>query len=137
VLAAVAQDGDALRLAAAKLQRDQEVVLAAVAQNGHAFRFAATGLKHVREVVLAAVAQDGDALYHAAAELQDDVTLRQLRAVNLRVSAPLLAARLRLTLARLNSDALSTCLSHDIIELIGRRCTVSTCVLGLLARCAC
>ena len=41
---------------------DKEYVLAAVAQNGHALKYASAELKNDKEVVLAAVAQDGVAL---------------------------------------------------------------------------
>ena len=58
VLAAVAQDGEALRA-------DRPVVLAAVAQNGWALRWAGPGLRADTEVVLAAVRQDGDVLQWA------------------------------------------------------------------------
>ena len=45
--------------------------MAAVAQDGVALRYAAAELQKDREVVMAAVAQDGGALYFAAAELKD------------------------------------------------------------------
>ena len=44
---------------------DREVVLAAVAQNGYALRQASAELKANRKVVLVAVAKNGNALYHA------------------------------------------------------------------------
>jgi len=47
------------------LRADREVVLAAVRQNGMALRFASAALQADREVVLAAVEQDGSALRHA------------------------------------------------------------------------
>ena len=93
---AVAQHGSTLRHTAATLRADREVVLAAVSQHGGALYHAAAELRADREVVLTAVAQNGHALQYAAAELQADPALRTLSALNPRVSAPLLAASLRL-----------------------------------------
>eukprot|EP01051_Picozoa_sp_SAG22_P004045 SAG22_NODE_208_length_15237_cov_22.602774_6_plen_1481_part_00 len=78
VLAAVAQDGNALEHAAEGMRADREVVLAAVAQlaavakGGNALEDAAEFLKADREVVLAAVAQSGNALEDAAEFLKAD-----------------------------------------------------------------
>ena len=72
VLAAVAQNGYALRYASVELRADREVVLAAVAQDGDALQFASVELRADREVVLAAVAQYGDALQFASVELRAD-----------------------------------------------------------------
>ena len=55
VLAAVQQNGSALRHASEPLRADREVVLAAVQQNGQALRHASEPLRADREVVLAAV----------------------------------------------------------------------------------
>ena len=72
VLAAVQQDGWALRFASAEVQADREVVLAAVRQSGWAFQFASAEPKADREVVLAAVQQFGRSLGSASTELQAD-----------------------------------------------------------------
>ena len=71
-LAAVAQEGWALRFASAGLTGDKEVVLAAVAQNGYALEFASEGLKANKEVVLAAVHENGYALEFASEGLKAD-----------------------------------------------------------------
>jgi len=55
VLAAVAQDGDALEYAAAALKADKDVVLAAVAQSADALEYASPALQVDRDVVLAAM----------------------------------------------------------------------------------
>jgi hypothetical protein len=60
---------------------DKAEMLAAVAQNGKALRHADAALKGDREVVLAAVAQDGDALEYADAALQTDPVLNALASV--------------------------------------------------------
>ena len=72
VLAAVWQDGMALRYASEELQADREIVLAAVRQDGMALCFASEELQADREIVLAAVQQDGRALCFASEELQAD-----------------------------------------------------------------
>ena len=86
-----------------------------------------------------AVAQDGDTLWHAAAELKCDPALLQLKVLNPRVSLPLLAAQLRLRLAYaltckewLDGNDVGTCLSLEVVELIGQHCTCIVAVLGLL-----
>ena len=66
MLAAVKQDGNALKHASLALQADKQVVLAAVAQDCDALQHASEALKADREVVLAAVAQNGDLLQHAS-----------------------------------------------------------------------
>ena len=58
ILAAVNQDGRALRFASEELQSDREVVLAAVNQHGYALKFASEEFRSDREVVLAAVNHD-------------------------------------------------------------------------------
>jgi hypothetical protein len=70
VLAAVAQNGLALKDASAELWTDKEVVFAAVAQNGLALKYASAELRADTEVVLAAVAHDGGALRFACRELK-------------------------------------------------------------------
>jgi hypothetical protein len=72
VLAAVAQSGRALEVAAEELRGDKEFVLAAVAQDGTAMEFASKELRCDRDVVLAAVAQHGRALMFAAEEMRAD-----------------------------------------------------------------
>jgi hypothetical protein len=79
VLTAVAQNGSALRYASEALQSDREVVLAAVAQNGSALVCASEALQSDREVVLAAVAQNGSALRCASEALQSDQLLQKLQ----------------------------------------------------------
>jgi hypothetical protein len=82
VLAAMAQHGYALEYASAELRADREVVLAAVAQHGYALRSASVELRADREVVLTAVAQNGDALQWASEELRELVPrLRRFRPV--------------------------------------------------------
>ena len=136
---AVALSCSALQYAAAELQADKEIVAMAVAQDGAALRHAAAELQADKEIVATAVAQDGDALYYAAEELQRDPMLLQLQALNPRVSLPLLAAQLRLRLAYaltckewLDGNDAGTCLSLEVVELIGRHCTCTVAVLGLL-----
>lgn len=47
-------------------------VLAAVGQDGHALRYASDALKADRDVVLEAVSQNGEALYYASDALKAD-----------------------------------------------------------------
>ena len=68
-----------------------------------------------------------------------DPALLQLQALNPQVSAPLLAAQLRLRLAYaltcqewLDGNDAGTCLSLEVVELIGQHCTCTVAVLGLL-----
>jgi len=72
VLAAVAQNGNALLSASVALRNDREVVLAAVAQNGLVLRWAPEALKNDRAFVLAAVAQNGEVLGHVHDALVED-----------------------------------------------------------------
>merc|ERR1719362_914673 len=72
VLAAVAQNGWALRHATEELCEDREIVLAAVGQDGYAFKYAAANLRADRAIALAAVSNYGCALYDAADELRAD-----------------------------------------------------------------
>jgi hypothetical protein len=62
----------------AQVHAARDEVLAAVAQDGYALRSASAELRADREVVLAAVAQNGDALQHASVELRADPTLQRL-----------------------------------------------------------
>ena len=65
------QGGNALQHATAILDAscDQSVVCVAVAQNGDALRFASARLRNRESVVRVAVAQTGDALRFASARL--------------------------------------------------------------------
>ena len=79
LLKAIEEDGpDVLAEADDSLKADREVVLAAVKQNGGALRGAAKALQGDREIVLAAVMQDGDALELASEELQQDEELKKI-----------------------------------------------------------
>ena len=77
-LAAVTQNGDALKHASVALQNDKHVVLAAVAQCGRALQYASVELQNDKEVVLAAVVQHGLALQYASWELRRDKLLLAL-----------------------------------------------------------
>ena len=46
----------------------KQQVLAAIAEDGEALRYASKELKGVKEVIMAAVAKNGRALYHASKE---------------------------------------------------------------------
>ena len=81
--------------AAAELRGDREIVLAAVAQDGNALWYAEAELKGDREIVLAAVAQHGNALRYAAAELNCHRALQWIRTTNVALHC----AKLRLALA--------------------------------------
>ncbi|SVD92251.1 uncharacterized protein METZ01_LOCUS445105, partial [marine metagenome] len=72
VLAAVRNDGEALKYANDGIKADREIVLAAVQKNGDALQYASDGLKADREIVLAAVQNDGNALKYASDELRAD-----------------------------------------------------------------
>jgi hypothetical protein len=67
VLAAVSQNGHALKHASEALRRDKEVV----EQDGRALEYASEALRGDKEVVLAAVKQDGLQLRHASALKND------------------------------------------------------------------
>ena len=118
---------------------EKQRLLERVAQDGRALRYAAAELKADKEIVATAVAQYGRALMYAAAELKRDPALLQLQALNPQVSAPLLAAQLRLRLAYaltckewLDCNNAGTCLPLEVVELIAQHCTCSVVVLGLL-----
>jgi len=72
VLAAVKQDGEALRYASEELRADREVVMPVVQRTGEALQYASQKLKADREVVLAAVQRDSRALRYASAEVRAD-----------------------------------------------------------------
>ena len=118
---------------------EKQRLLERVAQDGRALEYAEAELKADKEIVATAVAQNGEALQYAAVELKRDPTLLQLKALNPQVSAPLLAAQLRLRLAYaltcqewLDGNDAGTCLSLEVVELIGQHCTCTVAVLGLL-----
>ena len=71
-LAAVQQDGFALRYASEALRADREVALAAAKKNGFALYHASEALRADPEVVLAAVRQSGSALVYASEALRAD-----------------------------------------------------------------
>ena len=58
--------------ASEELKNDREFILAAVTQNGLALRYASEELKNNREIVLAAVTQNGWALIDASEELKGE-----------------------------------------------------------------
>ena len=118
---------------------EKQRLLERVAQDGLDLYYAAAELKADKEIVATAVAQNGYALQYAAVELERDPMLLQLHALNPQVSAPVLAAQLRLRLAFaltcqewLDGNDAGTCLSLDVVELIGQHCTCTVAVLGLL-----
>ena len=135
----VAQDGNALRYAAAELKGDREIVRAAVAQNGFALGHAEAELQGDSEIVLAAVAQDGNALQYAAVELKGDLPLLKLRSINPQLSAVVLVAELRLHLGyacheRVGCQSILKSLPLEVIELIGQHLTIGVAVHGLIWR---
>ena len=98
-----------------------------VAQQGDALRYAAAELKGDREIVLAAVAQNGRALDYAAAELRLSRALQWISTTNLALHC----AKLRLAMATCTLPT-SLCrgggtlsaLPRDLTELIGTYITV-------------
>ena len=72
VLAAVSQNGLALKFAASELRGDPEIVMAAVRQDAHALEYAAGKFIYDNRVVLAAISQNPSALLLAATRLQVD-----------------------------------------------------------------
>ena len=134
VRVAVNQTCWALQCAAVGLKGDHDIVLAAVAQQGHALLWAAKELKGNREIVLAAVLRHGMALQFAAAELKIDPMARVLQALNPHLSGLLLSAELRLLLAYIYAchEGVGKFLPLELIELIGRQCTIGTVVHGLV-----
>ena len=79
-MAAVTQDGQALKHAHASLQADREVVTAAVTQKGWALQYAETSFKVDREVVMAAVKESGIALEFADSSLHSDLEVQLVAA---------------------------------------------------------
>lgn len=72
MLAALAQDGEAVRFASSPLQTDLEVVMAAVQQSGWALEFVLEEWQNHPQVVHAAVSQEGGALACAAERFRAD-----------------------------------------------------------------
>jgi hypothetical protein len=72
-LAAVCQNGEAIRFVAAELTGERAIILAAVKQNGRALFYAHDRLKRDPGIVMAAVSQNGRALQYAATELQGEL----------------------------------------------------------------
>jgi len=70
-LAAVAQNGRALRFASPSLRADKKAVLDALAQKGWVLEEASAELRADTEVVLAVVAQNGGALQFESANLEN------------------------------------------------------------------
>ena len=124
------------------MKGDREIVVAAVAQDGDALRHAAAELKGDREIVLAAVAQDRFALNMATAELQGDAQLLLVHSINPKRSATVLVAELRLHLAytlhdRVGHESLLKSLPLELIERIGQHITIRVAVHGLICRLIC
>ena len=86
VLAAVKNNGFALLYASKELKNNKEFVLFAVITNGCALLYASEEFKNNKEVVLAAVANDGTALKYASEELKNNKEI-VLTAVNNRKEA--------------------------------------------------
>ena len=74
-MAAVAQEWQALRWASEEMKGDRELCMAAVAQDGTALRWASEEMKGDRDLCMAAVAQDGEALQWASQEMKGDLEL--------------------------------------------------------------
>ena len=72
----------------ARFQGDKEIVLAAVAQNAQALRYASLELQADKEVVLAAVTQCGWALGYASKTLQADQEVVVAATVQILASPP-------------------------------------------------
>jgi len=78
VMAAVMQNGYALKYAGPSMRSNWEVARAAVQQKGTALCHVATPLKSDRALVLEAVRSSRMAIVHAHAELRDDPGIREL-----------------------------------------------------------
>ncbi len=64
-----------LSIASMRRRNDKDIVLAAVNQNGHALKYASTELKNDKDIVLTAVNKAGYTLRYASTELQNDKKL--------------------------------------------------------------
>ena len=100
-MAAVTQEGRALKYADASLQADKDVVMAAVTQEGWALMYADASLQADKDVVMAAVAQDAWALKYADASLQTDFEVQLVHAFRHGTATTALNAMHRL---RMSSD---------------------------------
>jgi hypothetical protein len=79
VLAAVRQNGNALKHAGDTMKNDAGVVLAAVRQNGDALKHAGDTMKNDAGVVLAAASQNWRALIWANLHVFDDIRRNEIR----------------------------------------------------------
>jgi hypothetical protein len=73
VMAAVSQNGLALRYASARLRDERAIVMAAVKQIGLALYHASVALRGDRAIVMAAVSQFSGSLMYASTELQNEL----------------------------------------------------------------
>jgi hypothetical protein len=112
-------------------------VLAAVAQNGDALGYASESLQHDKQVVLAAVAQNGNALCYASESLQQHRALQQISTGDLALEA----SKLRLVLASCllpnqpaNGAPGLSALSRDVVELTSASVSRGAVVRGLACR---
>ena len=72
VMAAVKENGKALRHASEELQADKKIIMQALKKDGRALLFASKSLKADKEVVMEAVKQDGHSLDYASKKLRSD-----------------------------------------------------------------
>ena len=72
VLAAVMQNGEALKFASDRLRSDKLIVLQAIEEDARAFRYAAACLHANRDVMMSAVHRNGLTLENAVQELKED-----------------------------------------------------------------
>jgi hypothetical protein len=70
IMAAVAIDGNLLKLGGRSCRADRDIVMAAVNDKGLSLQHASAKLRDDEEVVLAAIRRDPDALQHASARLR-------------------------------------------------------------------
>jgi len=74
VLAAVKQNGYALKYVSKELKNDPEIVLAAIKENGATLKFASKELRNNPEIILEAMKQNGHAFQYASEELRNNPT---------------------------------------------------------------
>jgi len=72
VMAAVKENGDALKYADISLKNDRDIVRIAVEQNAPALRYASENLRDDREIVFAAVKKSSHVIQFASERLKDD-----------------------------------------------------------------
>ena len=78
-MAAVNNDGEALRYASPAIQGNREIVLKAVKKNGNALHWASADLQREREVVLVAATNDVNALRWTSPDLlKTDADVRNI-----------------------------------------------------------